>query len=324
MIYSPKSKIVIASSTEGVVWDGAKECYLVTHNAALKNLSNYKRAEPFDHVIEPKEFTENKEEFLKTKYLDAALKLRPLVKKAWHYFLVFDMINKNPDWTEDILENPENENSYLGFINKFKELKALTPEKMQKKADDLFYDERKRMKRDHHFDWLELYEPIGNRWEEFGKLAETKKSEKGEIVSGFIPAFATAKDEDTSHIVCVHFVKTEKLDKRHYSDEKAYACTVQRDLIVGKDRVPSRRKVDQLGMLGKITGVPKTQVWNLNDMYGREELEGLWGENYRFNFLLPGYIFPFDVEKAKNDPLVTVLEENFAEQLGKKAEDIGF
>lgn len=324
MIYSPKSKILIASSTEGVVWDGAKECYLVTHNAALKDINNYKRAEPFDHVIEPKEFTENKEEFLKTKYFDAALKLRPLVKKAWHYFLVFDMIGRNPNWVEDILENPESEKAYLSFIKEFKELKASTPEAVHKKMDEIFYAERDRMKIDHHFDWLELYEPIGNRWEEFGKLAETKKSEGGEIVSGFIPAFATAKDEDSGNIVCVHFVKTKKLDKKHYSDGNAHACTIQRDLIVGKDRVPSRRKVDQLDMLGKITGIPKTQVWNLNDMYSHEELEGLWKEDYRFNFLLPGYIFPFDVEKAKNDTLVTVLGENFAKQLGKKAEDIGF
>ncbi len=324
-VYKPKVPIIVASSTEGVVWDGAKECYLVAHNAALKNLDDYKVLEPFDHIIEPEEFVKNKEGFLKTEYFDAALKLRPLVKKAWHYFLVLDMIRKHPKWVEDILSKPEDEKAYLGFIKEFSELKASTSPERQEFLDRIFYDERRRMKTTNMFAWLELYEPIGNRWEEFGKLAETKKlDEDGNVISGFIPAFATSKDEGSSHELCVHFVRTQKLDKRHYSDKNTHVCTVPRNLIVGKDRVPSRRKTDQLDMLREIMKVPKTQVWNLNDMYSHRELEELWGEKYRFNFLLPGYVFPFDIEKARNDPLVTVLGENFAEQLGEVAKEIGF
>ena len=71
--------------------------------------------------------------------------------------------------------------------------------------------------------------------------------------------------------------------------------------------------------------MPRSQVWNLNDRYDPEEHRELYEEGFRNQFFLPGYATPQEIEKARNDSMVIMLDrQHFAEQLATIAEQWGF
>jgi hypothetical protein len=91
------------------------------------------------------------------------------------------------------------------------------------------------------------------------------------------------------------------------------------------ETVPDRDKIKQLKIIAEKEEIPHGQVWRLNDRYDTKQQTELRDAGFSTQFLVPGYMFPHDVRKAKEDRNTIVLDrDNFATQLGGFALSWGY
>jgi len=319
-IYAPKTKVAIASSFEGIVNDGAPECALTSINA-------YHEQHPkafFKRKLTANEFNQK---YRNSDAVKAFLTLRPMVEVAEDYKTVLDLLCFYPRVVKPLAEDPDNVEQYLFFMRRFEELKNSryskgSREKFGKGKESLFYKEREALMAEDYEAWLNTQEPFDDTLPQFRELVETQVWDGDTPVSGFYPRFATSKDEESTHFLCAIYTQVKKLDP---SDVEGNKCIIPRDGIIGMETVPSRDKVEQLSVIADRLEIPKTHVWRMNDRYDPKQQEELKQAGFEHQFFLPGYATPNEIETAKNDPLVIVLERNnFAQQLGKYAKENGF
>ncbi|MBU1135320.1 MAG: hypothetical protein V1693_04175 [Nanoarchaeota archaeon] len=346
-VYKPNSVIAIASSFEGIFNNGAQECALTTFNAyrtvpnkSKEFIQKYEDSEKIEEklasidncnvykilsgeIIEPENFNEYKG----NDEVRAFLALRPLVKKAFEYFFVIDAIRTNTREAQNILNDPNDIDSYDVLIETFNRINNSTSPELKKALDTRFYTERKRMQKTNYDGWLGTQEPFEDTINEMIKLTKTwELDEDKNIISGFIPRFATSKDEGSTYDLCTFYVKMKKLGEEFVSDEGAVRCIIPKDGIIGKETIPSREDVERMDYIADDLGLPKEQVWRMDDRYDPDDIEKLNEAGYEHIILTRGYTFPHDFEKANNDDRILVIENRgeMAKKLGEYAEEHGF
>ncbi len=326
-LYSPKFKIAVASSFEGIVNNGATECALTSFNA-YKNMTEG-QGKFFDKLIEP----ENFHGIRNHEYVQAFLALRPLVGVAEDYLTVLEVIDSSPEEIRYMLEHPNEETSYTKLIDKFNDLKVNIElrERFGKGNESKFYRERARMRDNNLKNWLATQEPYKDSIEEFRKMIRTQKRDPNvenvykKVLSGFVPWFATSKDEYSTKLLCEIYTDLERVPSDFTSDSPDVSCVINNERLIGKETVPDRDKIKQLKIVAEREGLPHSQVWRLNDTYKTSDELGLRDAGFHNQFIVPGYMFPHDIEKAKNDKSAIVLERNnFASQLAQYAKEWGF
>ncbi|MBU0899066.1 MAG: hypothetical protein KKB03_04510 [Nanoarchaeota archaeon] len=109
-------------------------------------------------------------------------------------------------------------------------------------------------------------------------------------------------------------------------DEGAVRCIIPKDGIIGKETIPSREDVERMDYIADDLGLPKEQVWRMDDRYDPDDIEKLNEAGYEHIILTRGYTFPHDFEKANNDDRILVIENRgeMAKKLGEYAEEHGF
>jgi len=317
-IYVPKNRIAIASSFEGIFNNGATEC-------ALTSLNAYHNQEPgafLGKKLTPQVFSTS---YRSHPIVQAFLILRPMVEIAEDYRTVLDVIRSNPSKVTDLLRNPTDIATYSWFEREFHTLKGNTQrerEEFGKGKESLFYRERKALQEADYSAWLATQEPYADTVPQFRTLVDGQIWDGETPVSGFYPRFATSKDEESTHALCVLYSEIGALEKGDAIGER---CVIPRNGIIGMETVPDRNKVKQLAVIGERLGVPRSQVWRLNDRYDPAQQEELNDNGFVYQFFLPGYAAPHEIEKAKEDRFVRLLDrKNFARQLGEAAEHWNF
>lgn len=315
-VYKPKNKIVIASSFEGIVNDGATECALTSFNAYYKMTDKFTF---FLEIIEPEDFETIRDD----KNVKAFLLLRPFVEIAEDYLTVMQLIGGYPAAIYRLIENPEEEKQYEFFREKFEDLKIKT-ENVRTRFKEEFYKERKRMQNKDYSTWLNIQSPFPESIAELRYLIRTQERDKDKnIVSGFIPYFATSKDEKSTFDLCKFYSTVKKLDPEDVSEDGTKECIIVRGKIIGKER--TRNKLQQVKMISDIEGISPEQVWRVNDRYDKEQQKMLRESGFVHQFLLKGgYAFPFEYETAEKEGIVVLDRTGFAKALGKYAKEHGF
>lgn len=317
-LYRPKTKIAIASSFEGIVNDGAPECALVSLNAYhQQDASAF-----FGKKITADEFNSH---YRDTDIVRSFLILRPIVELAEDYRTVLDIIALYPHSVQELLDNPSNTEICQFFEEKFRALKegsTAQRDAFGKGKESLFYKEREALQQADYDGWLNTQAPFDDTLPELRKLVDTQVWDSDVRISGFYPRFATSKDEASTHALCIFYTKVKKLDP---SDVEGKKCLIPRDGIIGMETVPSRDKVEQLKVITDRLEVPRSQVWRLNDRYDPKQQEQLYEAGFVYQFFLPGYATPHEIERAKSDKFVRLLDrKTFSEQLAAFAEQWGF
>jgi hypothetical protein len=318
-VYIPRRKVAIASSFEGILNNGATECGLTSLNAYQQMDEGKGRF--FGKIVEPEYFDTIKG----SKEVQAFLRLRPLVELAEDYLTVLEVIDSNPALVGKMLSDPLNESAYDPLIDKFNERRAKSKE-LRAKFKKAFYDERSRMQKKDYNAWLGTQSPFEDSLVEMRYLVRAQKRNKeGDIESGFVPWFATSKDEKSTYGLCVFYGRVMKLDPEDIGEDGKKQCMITKDRIIGDEHI--RDKVEQLKIIALTEDIPRSQVWRLNDRYDKAQQIQLRDDGFPYQFLLAGggYAFPHDVKKALEDPLVIVIaRQGFAKALGAHAEKWNF
>lgn len=356
-VYAPKDKIAVALSFEGVFNDGAPECGLTTFNAYRMLDWNF---DAFGRTVEPEKF----DSIRNSDWMVAFLRMRPCVNKAWHYFKVIDVLRDHPEERARIISDPMDTGAFDVLLDDYHEKCNATDEIEKTLLDDAFYTERTRMSTVEKGDvvpgdmekyekWVAIQSPFPQSKIEVKKLRKTIIYERDggapEIVSGFVPFFATSKDNTSTELLCKTYVSTGQLEADDYDDAGGIKCTIPRQRIFGKDneiaaivreeldgyfesvkvktgKYPDARdKVVQLVMIAHDAGVAHDRVWRVNDRYDAPEQVDLWLYGFNRQFLVPGYTFPHDYGRAEKDGRIFVRREmeGSAEFLGQKAKRFG-
>lgn len=316
-IYVPDRKIALASSFEGVVNDGVRECALTSVNA-------YERMHPgatYGRIVEPQDYSSVQDSTL----IRAFLLLRPLVEVAEDYHTVIDVILRNPRLAHRLVQNPEDERLYDVFGPAFEKRKAETAEERRvfgAKGGE-FYQERKRMQDADYEAWLGVQAPYPESIAQLRELVKTQRARRGVIQSGFVPYFGTSKDEASTWELCRYYSRTGRLEPRDVGDMVA-ECVIHPSRIIGKETTTDKLK--QMVIIGGLEDVPKNQVWRLNDRYDPAQQEQLHADGFNHQFFVTGgYAFPHEVRRAREDRnLVVVNRQNMAEELAAFAKGHGF
>ncbi len=317
MVYATKHRIAIASSFEGVVNDGARECALVALNA----YHNQDHKAFYGEKLSAAEFNER---CVYSPLVKAFLALRPLAEVAEDYRTILDLIKMYQSKALNLVSDPGDAPAYALLEERFNKLKQRTAAQRNefgKGKESLFYKERAALQRDYD-SWLSLQSPFEDTLPQFRLLVDTQTWDGDNAVSGFFPRFATSKDEASTYALCNFYAKVRKLDP---ADVEGMKCLIPRDGIIGMETVPSRNKVEQLAVIVDRLEVPRSQVWRINDRYDQGQQEELYDAGFTYQFFLPGYAAPSEIERAKGDKMVRILErKRFAEQLAAYAEEWGF
>lgn len=315
-VYAPKLRIASGFSFEGLVNKGAGTCGLESFNAYHRMEEGADRF--FKRIVEPREF----DTISDSREMQAFLKLRPLVEVAADYLTVLEVIYDNPGLVDAMLANPDNEKVFDPLIKKFYERQADSDE-IRQRFDTEFYRERTRMQTDDYSSWLATQSPYTETVEEIRRLVRTQKLIDMEVQSGFIPWFATSKDEKSTFDLCVFYGRRGRLRPDEVGNSGQ--CMIQKRRIIGKEH--TKDKVKQLIHIANEEGLPRSQVWRFNDRYDKSQQTALRDNGFAYQFVVEGggYAFPHDLRKAKDDPMVIVIpRERFAKRLGQYAQDWGF
>jgi hypothetical protein len=265
----------------------------------------------------------------------AFLIMRPMVEKAGEYHTVLEMIRRYPAETLALIADPDSEEKYSFFEEKFKEIKA-EPENDEirykfgdNKDSNLFNNERKRLIAEDINGWYDSQQPFEQTIPQFRYLVQTQKRDDSAgnaydaVVSGFAPWFATSKDDASAHALCVFYANVMKLDPDVDIGNGRRVCMIPRERIIGKERTTN--KIEQMKEIARLEDIPYSQVWRLNDRYDPKQQIELYRVGFTNQFFLPGYATKHEIERSKSDPFVRLLDkERFAEQLGEFAEQWRF
>lgn len=315
-IYKPSRRIAIASSFEGIVNDGAPECALVSFNA-------YHEMDPSAFFFRKLAAAEFNASYRASNPVRAFLALRPIVEVAEDYLTVLEVIRRYPTDAGRLADDPSGVETYLVLADKFRELKEDAHHQrlrgqFGKGKTSLFYIEREALKQADHEGWLGAQAPFEDTLPQLRLLVDTQVWDGDRPVRGFYPRFATSKDEASTQELCNFYVTVGMLDP---TDVGGGRCIIPPNGIIGMETVPSRDKVEQLNVIAQRLDVPRSQVWRMNDRCDPQQQKQLADAGFVHQFFLPGYATPHEIDLARNDPRVRVLErKRFAEQLGAYAE----
>jgi len=323
-IYRPKVKIAVASSFEGIVNNGATECALTSFNAYQQMMEGGGKF--FGGVVEPKDIGQIRD----TEHFRAFLALRPLVGVAEDYVTVLQVLEQCPGQVRKMLNHPADEAAYVPLIEKFYELRGQQPVLRQRFGigkESAFYRERKRMQDADMTAWMGTQEPYADSIAQFRMLVDTQERVDGAansyeaVTRGFVPWFATSKDEASTFLLCQIYTRTDRMERAALAEDGRVRCVISRDRLIGMETVPDRDKVKQLTVIAEREGVPHPQVWRIEDRYDTKQQLELRDAGFHTQFIVPGYMFPHDIRRATKDRNVVVLgRSNFAAQLGGFAE----
>jgi len=233
-----------------------------------------------------------------------------------------------------MLNKPQDEESYRPLTDKFHELKAEHSDlrnRFGKGKDSAFYRERDRMQAKDMTAWMGTQEPYEDSITQFRLLVKTQERDEGAenayraVKSGFAPWFATSKDEGSTYLLCKIYSGSNRMAPDDIAEDGRKICIISRDRLIGMETVPDRDKIKQLTIIAEKEEIPHGQVWRLNDRYDTKQQIELRDAGFQTQFIVPGYMFPHDIRKAKEDPNLIVLDRRqFAGQLAKFAMDWGY
>ncbi len=308
-IYRPKVTIPVASSFEGVVNDGAPECGLVSWNAYPNFFGHRYETDAFGYLRAQEAFK-------------AFLKLRPLVEVASDYMAILKMINKYERQARELAKHGAPQEAYRFFINNFVDTAVEIGAEQLAGFDRRFYAERKRLQNFDYDAWLGLQSLMPGSMEQFRLLHDTAEYESPEsvrVTRGFVPWFATAKDEESTHALCLFYSTSGALKPQDVTGER---CVMPRKRIIGKER--TRVKNEQLKRIAEEEDVRREQVFYVNDRFDREHAE-LREAGFPHQFIVTGgYAFPWEYDEAQQAGIVVVKREELAYSLGEYAKEKGF
>ncbi|VVB57829.1 Uncharacterised protein [Candidatus Anstonella stagnisolia] len=343
-LYTPKRKIVITSSFEGIVNDGPRECAYISLNAheRMRKAGLLEAKSFFGKLLEPDEFRTSKETSNST-VLKGFLALRPLVIEAEDYLTVLMALQQCPRAAEHLANSPSNLNLIDFFTHKFNELKAETAAERAAFRKE-FYAERKERKESNFKGWLALQAPFQDTLEQL-RILNTLKTVVGEQVQGgFVLDFVTSKDELSVHELCVAFTellnifKPEEiarlpdLNGRNWTDvlQGSTSCLISPDRIIGtraigKDKVEGPvDRVAQMQEAAKRAGVEPAYVWRVQSVFDPNEIRMLNEAGFtNQSIITDAYIFPQGYEDARKAGVRIIERGNLAQTLSELAQRMG-
>lgn len=320
--YVPKVKIALASSFEGIVNDGAPECALTSINAYKQMHPDSAVATTYRRPLDPTKFREHRMPD-SDPTVRAFLLLRPVVEIAEDYHTVLRILEENPSRMQYLLEHPDEQAAYDFFIGAFSESKDATPdERAQFKT--AFYDERTRLKDADYNAWAATQRPYPNSIRELRKLVGTQTLQDDVVVTGFVPWFATSKDEASTFDLCTLYTDLGLLERGDVSADGTGRCIINRARIIGKET--TRDKLEQMNRIAEAEDLPKRRVFRVNDRYDPGQQQELLDNGFHSQVMVTGgYVFPHDIQRARNDPMVVVVErDHMAEGIAEQARIWGF
>lgn len=321
-IFKPKSKVAVASSFEGIVNNGAPECALVSFNAYQQMPEG--KGKFFGKVIEADEFSNIRND----RYVQAFLALRPDVTIAEDYGTVLQVLEGASDSEiNQMLNHPDDEDSYRALRDKFDELKGQTADfratfgsrdELAGGGKSAFYKERARLQEKDINAWMATQEPYEDAIGQFRLMIGTQEMDGNApdayqaVISGFVPWFATSKDVSSTYLLCKIYSQTGKLAADDIAKDGTKVCVISMDRIVGREQFPDEKnklqlRIKQLRYVAEKEGLRHTDVWRVEDRYDPKEQQALRDEGFPIQFIVPGYIYPFDLAKAKKNPNVALL-----------------
>ena len=325
--YVPQKKIVIASSFEGVVNNGAKECGVVS-------LAAYRKMVKEGHIKDTDALLKHSENWIMATFLA----LRPLVAVAEDYLTVMQIIGRlYPDQTRRLVE--DRDVSMVKFVGEmFEYIKSQTAKERAIFKTE-FYAERKNRQESNYKAWLNLQKPFSETIEQFRKLNELKMFDEKTAVqtSGFKLYYVTSKDEASTYQLCTVYGEFGRFQPGEVSDsiftpgedyaalfESMKTCLIRRDCIIGKETVENVDKLVQMKMVAEKENISPAQVWRLQDRYDKNEFETLKTAGFTHQFVVTGgYAFPTDYANARDDGIVVVERGLMAQTLSDYARENG-
>ena len=342
-LYIPNKKIAIASSFEGVVNNGAKECAFVSLNAYQKLVDQRKTpgAGFFGREITPDEFR-NSDSVRNSNIVRFFLKMRPVVAVAedYHTVLMVGMLYDHVvnDLVGDKSKEFFNKDAAVEFFcNEFKRTKAQTQkERGYFKVE--FDAERKLQQEKDYKSWLALQKPYMDTLEQLRILNGLKKEAGDKNYTGFVLYYVTSKDEASTYQLCTvygefNLFKNGEIGGISFDREKDWpkffeslqTCIITQDRIIGTGRVAGADKVGQMKLAAEQEGVPHSQIFRLNDRYDPDEVVQLKAAGFEHNFVVTGgYAFSQDYENARTAGIPVIEKSKLAETLSAYAREKGF
>jgi len=327
-LYLPQKKIVIASSFEGVVNNGAKECGVVSL-AAYRKMVKEGQIKDSDALLKHSE----------SKIMSTFLALRPLVAVAEDYLTVLQMIGRlYPYQTVRLIEGRDLK--IVKFVGEmFEDFKSQTAKERALFKTE-FYAERKNRQESNYKAWLNLQEPFSETIGQFRLLNELKTFDEKTVAQtgGFKLYYVTSKDEASTYQLCTVYGEFGRFQPGEVSDsiftpgenyaalfESMKTCLIRRDCIIGKETVENVDKLVQMKMVAEKENVTPADVWRLQDRYDKGEFETLKAAGFVHQFVVTGgYAFPTDYAKAREDGIVVVERGLLAQSLSGYARENGF
>lgn len=326
----PQKKIAVASSFEGVVNNGARECALVSFNAYHRLLEKKQVCgHRFMDVMEPDRFNR---EAKRDAVVNAFLNLRPLVAVAEDYLTVIQIISLNLQHLPS-LQVREAEEVFRFFKKEFESAKQATPDS-RAAFKEAFYAERKRLQEADYGKWLSLQQPYEDTVQQLRILAKLRAlGADGKVSNGFALYYVTTKDAKSTWELCTVYGKLGSLEAGEVSDgikagtmdwpgylAQLSTCLIKKDHILAKE---NGSQPEKMKAISDAEGIPPGLVWRLNDRYDEKEAAELKAGGFPYFVVTGGYAFPWDYEKARSAGITVIKRERLAESLSSIAKEKG-
>jgi hypothetical protein len=336
----PQKKVVVASSFEGVLNNGAMECAFTSLNAFNKIARKGAiRSDGFfgQGIMEPDEFRQLN--LPGSMLVKAFLALRPLVAVAEDYLTVLMLIEAHGGAAREVVTNTSKEGVEF-FTEAFKRLKGTTAE-ARAAFRTAFYEERKACQEKSYPSWLALQEPYPETLDQLRLLNALKDGPAGASngVNGFFLYYVTSKDEASTLQLCNVYASLGSMKATEVSAAAISAaggwpayvaslktCLISPDRIIGIQKVAGGDKLRQMQMILAQENIDDpARIWRVNDRYDEAEIASLKSGGFVHYFISAGgYAFPHDYETARQNGIPVIERARLAEELSQYAEQKGF
>ena len=319
-IYRPQNKIILASSFDGLVSLGAKECGIVS-------LAVYKKMVQNGQLRDKGQLLEREE----SKVLRSFQILRPLAAGVGDFLTLLQVVAYFPSEVDTLGVHLQTEpwrrgmQTFLG--ERFNALGEIVGEERAIfKAG--FYAERERMEKTDYLGWVGLQEPISESIDQFRQLKS----------AGFKLYFVTSDGEESTYRLCTFYGGQEHLRPSRIDDAilapgedlAAYFSSlktdfISRECVIGRETVESGDRLALMHSVARKENISPAQVWSLQGGYNRAESEILKAAGFENQFVIfTGHAFLSDYENAHADGLVVVERGLMAQTLSGYARENGF
>ena len=337
MLYTPNKKIVIASSFEGVVNNGATECAFVAINTVRRMVARgYMPFHGRDRARVKQYSIDTFKSFKDLPQTQAFLRLRPLVAVAGDYLTVLQIVADNEDDAKQLVDGVHVE-SNINFFSREFEVQKKKSSKEREIFGKEFYVVRKETQDKDYKAWLSLQEPFPHTIEQLRILNSLKNAQDNDF-SGFVLYYVTSKDEASTYQLCnvygeLNIFKNGEISEVKFKPGVDYAkwfenlktCMISEERIIGKNNVVDADKIKQMIMVSDKENVPREQVFRVQDRYDENEIETLKQEGFRHHLIVNGgYAFPLDYAKAQKAGIPVIERADMAKSLSEYAKNNGF